>query len=96
MPIDFKDYIGQPCRARAAFEFIPKKNVKLDMPATAIAMKRANFILEADTPVILIVKVDEFPVSIFKNGKILVRETKDCVTAELAVEKIRQLIEVIT
>ena len=96
MPIDFKDYIGQPCRARAAFEFIPKKNVELDMPATALALKRNNFTLEADTPVILIVKVDEFPVSIFKNGKILVRETKDCRTAELAVEIIRQLIQVIS
>ena len=96
MPIDFKDYIGQPCRARAAFEFIPKKHTELDMPATANTLKKNNFILEADTPVILIVKVDEFPVSIFKNGKILVRETKDCRTAELAVEKIRQLIQVIS
>lgn len=93
MTLKFKDFVGQPCKSRTAFEFIPKQKTELDLQKTSKKLRQNNFKIEADTPVIIIVNCNGFPVSIFKNAKILVRETKDKEQAKKIIESLLCFLE---
>lgn len=73
--MEFKDYVGKPCKSRLAFEFIPKKHVSLDLKE--IAQKLVNFgiILDVKTSFLLIFRFKRKGISLFNKGKIIVKDT---------------------
>lgn len=66
------------CGSGGAYEAFPERSVKLDLKDVARSFK-----VVIQTPILLIVK-DTFEVSIFKNGRLLI---KNCSSLEKAEEQ---------
>ncbi len=79
--------IVRMCDSKGAFEAFPEKQIKLDL-------KNITKIFEViiETPVLIIIK-DKFEVSIFRDGKLLI---KNCKSLEEAEEQARRVYELIT
>ena len=75
--IELSGFMGQPCRSRLAYEFVPKKDYKLNLEEVAKSLKENEVFIELDTPYLLMLKISAKNVSLFKSGKIIVKETKD-------------------
>jgi ArsR family metal-binding transcriptional regulator len=74
--MDLKEYTGKPCRAKVAYEFLPKKTTKLDLEKEANEIEK-TFPIEIRSKVLLIIKVEDKTVSLFSSGKLLVRGERD-------------------
>lgn len=70
-----------------AFEFIPKKKVELNLEETAKTLRK-NFEVQIETPVFLAIRIENTNVSLFKSGKITVKETREKEKARQIAEKI--------
>ena len=70
--------IVRRCSSKGAFEAFPEKQVKVDLSSL-----KNGFVVIVETPVLVIVK-DVFEVSVFKDGKLLI---KDCGSLEAAEEQ---------
>lgn len=73
--MELKDFAILPCKSRLAFEFIPKKNESLQLERIAEQLKKNGIEVEISTPFLLMLRVKGIGVSVFKSGKIIV---KDC------------------
>lgn len=91
--VELSDFVGKPCKSRVAFEFRPKKEIRIDLVKAGDALRK-EFPIELESKLLLIVGVEEHRVSIFPSGKLLVRgereEEKAKKTAEKILEKIRE------
>lgn len=85
------EFVGKPCKSRVAFEFIPKKRVKLEIPKVAEGLRNAGVFIEIETPFLLVLKIG-VPITLFQSGKILVKETNVESEARKTAEKIVRLI----
>lgn len=85
------DYFSKLCTSGAAFEFSPKKEMKLDLEKVAEKL-RSETLVEAETPFVLMIKYADAKISIFKSGKIIVRNVEDTRKAKKIAEKITELI----
>ena len=85
--MELSDFVGQPCRTQLAFEFFPKKKVELDLKKISQNLEK-NFLVDLKTPVFLGVVVEKTSASVFKDGKILVKDTKNRLLAEKIAQKI--------
>jgi len=72
--MELSDFVGKPCKSRVAFEFIPKKRVKLDLEKAAGELRKEGVFIEIETPYLLVLKIG-VPVTLFQSGKILIKET---------------------
>jgi TATA-box binding protein (TBP) (component of TFIID and TFIIIB) len=90
--MQLKEFIGKACNSKTAFEFIPKKKEKLDLEEIAQKFKNNGIKVIAETPFLLVLRVQEKSVSFFKSGKIMVKETKNINEAKKIVEKIIKII----
>jgi TATA-box binding protein (TBP) (component of TFIID and TFIIIB) len=90
--MDLKDFVGKPCTSKVSFEFFPKKKVRIDLEK---ASEEIDGVAEVDvkSKVLLILKVGNKTVSLFKNGKILVRGEKDEKVARETAKKICSFLE---
>ena len=86
------DFVGKPCKSRAAFEFVPKKRTHLNLEEVAKKLKEAGVFIEAETPFLLVVKAGS-SVSIFQSGKIIVKETTLESEARKIAEKLVKMLE---
>ena len=68
-----EDFLGKPCRTKAAFEFIPKRNLKFDLGKLAGKFREKGIEIEAETPFMLILKVDGTGIELFENGQVTVK-----------------------
>ena len=75
------------CGSGGAFEALPEKQLKLDLKKIG---KKLEVVIE--TPVLVIVK-DRFEVSIFRSGKLLIKNCKVLQDAEKQAEKIYAVLE---
>ncbi len=75
--IELDDFIGKPCKSRVAFEFVPKRKQSLRLETVAERLRTAGVFVEVDTPFIVMLKIEGMSVSLFKSGKILVKQTRD-------------------
>jgi len=72
--MELSDFVGKPCKSRVAFEFIPKKRIKLDLEGLAKRLKEKQVFVEIETPFLLILRM-QVPITLFQTGKILIKET---------------------
>ncbi|MFH1751823.1 MAG: hypothetical protein ABH821_02695 [archaeon] len=82
-----KDFVGKPCNNRTAFEFLPKKKMQLDFDELALKFDKSTEI-EVETPFLMMLKVGENKVSLFRSGKILVKGIKSESVARSIASKI--------
>lgn len=78
----------QPCKSRLAFEFVPKKKHELALADSAAKLSLAGFVLEVETPFLLMLNAGAHGVSLFKSGKIIVKDTQDKDLARSVAESI--------
>jgi len=86
-------FTGQPCKSRIAFEFVPKKETKLDLEKVAKKLYKAGVFIELTAPFLLMLKLNGTNVSVFKGGKIVVKgineEKKSRKIAEKLISKMQ-------
>jgi TATA-box binding protein (TBP) (component of TFIID and TFIIIB) len=85
--VELSDYVGKPCKSRVAFEFRPKKEIKIDLEKAAKSL-REEFSVELESKLLIIVAIDAHRISIFPSGKILVRGEREEAKARKLAEKI--------
>jgi TATA-box binding protein (TBP) (component of TFIID and TFIIIB) len=85
--MDLKDFVGKPCTTKISYEFFPKNRVEINLE---LASNEINTVCEIEvcSKVLLIGKIENKTISIFKNGKIVVRGEKEETTARKIAEKI--------
>ena len=71
-----KDYIGKPCRAKVAYEFLPKTKTKINLDNISGLIEK-KFSIEVKSKILLIIKVEDKTVSLFESRKLLVRGEKE-------------------
>lgn len=81
------EYTGKPCRTKMAYEFLPKKQVTLNLDK---ACDEINSIatIEVKTKVLLMIKLENATISLFPSGKLLVRGERDEEKAKELAKKI--------
>lgn len=90
--MELKDFIGQPCKSRLAFEFIPRKTHVLDLEKIGETLQKNGVYIETQVPFLLIFRMGGFPVSLFRSGKIMVKQTNDPLEAKKIAQTLIQTI----
>ncbi len=85
--MELKDFTGRPCSSKVSYEFFPKKKVKIDLEKASEEIKKIAKI-EINSKVLLMINAFDKTISIFSNGKILVRGENDEKEARKIAEKI--------
>lgn len=80
------DFTGKPCNRGTAYEFFPKKPIKLDMEK--VLKNLDEFEIQMRSKFLILLSIDDKTVSIFHSGKIMVRGEKDEKIARKIAEKI--------
>jgi len=75
--MNLSGFVCTPCKTQLAFEFKPTARQKLVISRVAAKLRENGFIVELETPVLATFNVGGRPVSIFADGKILVKETNE-------------------
>ena len=73
--LELSSFVGQPCKSRIAFEFVPKKDHNLALEEVASVLRKNEVFVEIETPYLLMLKIGGKDVSLFKSGKIIVKST---------------------
>ena len=74
--MELSDFVGQPCKSRLAYEFIPKRNTTFKLERVAAALRENGVIVETETPFLLMLRLAGKNCTLFRTGKIIVKETK--------------------
>ena len=86
--MELSKFVGQPCKSRLAYEFVPKKDYKLNLEIVAKTLKEHEVYIEIEAPYLLMLKLAGKNVSLFKSGKIIVKSTNDKSKARKVAEKL--------
>jgi len=87
MELELDDYTGKPCRNKMAYEFLPKKPLKIDL---TIAQKEILGVasIEISSKVLLMARIEDKTISLFPSGKLLVRGEREEEKAKRIAEKL--------
>jgi ArsR family metal-binding transcriptional regulator len=75
--LELDNFISKLCRGGDSFEFLPKSKVSLDLKTLSKSLSENNFTLKAETKLVLLANYAGTNISIFQDGKILVKEIKE-------------------
>ena len=70
-------YVSQICSGKTGYEFLPRQRKQYDLEKTAKKLSSSDFKVEAQTPQILMAIFGETEITIFKRGKIMIKEIED-------------------
>ena len=82
-----KDFVAKTCKGHTAFEFQPKARQDINLAKFKELLACKGIEPEACTSLVIIFKCEGCMVSLFKGGKILVKEKSE-ETAKKAAEKV--------
>ena len=88
--MELKDFTGKPCRNKSAFEFLPKQRQDIELEQIATVLREKGIQIEADTPFVLMLRVEGHSISMFKTGKILIKNLKEEKKARAIAEQLVQ------
>jgi len=74
--MEIAEYTGKPCRTKMAYEFLPKKQITINLEK-AVEEITSTATIEVKTKVLLMLKLDYATISLFPSGKLLVRGERD-------------------
>ena len=85
--MELSDYTGKPCRNKMAYEFLPKKELHVDL---ILAEKEISSIatIEMSSKVLLMARMESNTISLFPSGKLLVRGEREEEKAKEIAEKL--------
>ena len=90
--VQLDDFVGQPCKSRLAFEFIPKRAGHLNLEKVAATLRGNDVFVETETPFLLMLKIEGKNCTLFRTGKIIVKETREMDKArEVAESLVKEL-----
>jgi len=82
----------KPCRNKTSYEFVPKKENRLELAAVARRIEKSGIGIEAETPFLLMLSVKGRKVSLFRNARFLVKSTAEEKTARETAEVLLPLL----
>jgi ribonuclease HIII len=85
--MEIADYTGKPCRTKMAYEFLPKKNILINLEKASEEVTSIATV-EVKTKVLLMLKLNYATISLFPSGKLLVRGERDEEKAKELAKKI--------
>ena len=91
--MELKDFVVQACKSRLAFEFLPRKKENLELEKIAQQLKTAGFPLEVETNFLLMTRIGKHGISLFRSGKIIVKETESETDARQIAQQLIQKIK---
>ena len=74
--MELADFLGKPCKSKTAYEFLPKKKVKIDLEKASVELSTVGTI-ELRSKVLVMSHIDNAVVSLFASGKLLVRGERE-------------------
>ncbi|MCD6478867.1 MAG: hypothetical protein J7L44_03200 [Candidatus Diapherotrites archaeon] len=92
MSLKLKDFVIDPCKSDKAIAFMPQKKVELPLSELAEKLSEGGASIQAETPFVLIFRFRNASISLFKSGKLLVKELDENKAKEI-VETILRIIE---
>lgn len=82
--------VVKPCATAAAYEAVPERELRLDMPAVQKRLNAGGWRTLADAGVMIVVQKEATSASIFRSGKLMVK-TQDAAHAERVWQEISPL-----
>ncbi len=86
-------FIVKPCRADISCEFIPKRDMNLSLKVVAERLRKQNVLIDLETPFLLMFPVNGKKVTLFKSGKMLIKELREKEKARKIAEATLELIK---
>jgi transcription termination factor Rho len=80
-------FIVRPCSTRAAYEGVPKRQMKLNLNECAKMLQDKGYEVIALTDYVMVVK-REYEFTVFPSGKILVKDIDSIELAKTAIERL--------
>ncbi|MFH1240593.1 MAG: hypothetical protein V1672_05255 [Candidatus Diapherotrites archaeon] len=87
------DFQSKLCGSGHSYEFVPKSKQTLELETVAKKLSE-DALIEAETPFVIMMKYHDAKISLFKSGKIIVKNIIDAETAKKIAEKIIESISV--
>lgn len=88
MKLELKDFIIDPCKSDKAIEFLSQKRVELKLNEIADSL-REQAEVKAETPFVIIFKFRNTSISLFKSGRILVKDVEEREAREIVEELLK-------
>ena len=85
--LSIKNFKLMKCNTSKAVEAIPLKKNVFNLNLIRKKLEKQKIIIEIYTPVVLIVKINKIPVSIYDSGKIIVKNISETKKAETIISR---------
>lgn len=82
--VDLRDFIVKPCSSRTGYDFFPRRQQKIDLSKASQKLREKGYNIDFETPIFFSAKVGGKSVSVFKSGKISVKDEKNEEEARIA------------
>ncbi|MFH1588503.1 MAG: hypothetical protein ABIA76_04160 [Candidatus Diapherotrites archaeon] len=91
MKLVFDDFVAKPCISSDSFEFIPKEKNDLQLLVIAEKLESEGVFVEIKNEFFLSIKFQNTKTSVFKSGKILMRNADSMNEAKKIVKELIKL-----
>ncbi|MBI5554102.1 MAG: hypothetical protein HY917_05185 [Candidatus Diapherotrites archaeon] len=86
--MELSDFNCVPCASRTSYDFLPKKETVRDLIRLSDALEEKGVYVDLVTETVLMIQLEKKRISIFRNGKITVRDTPTKEEALATAEKL--------
>ncbi len=83
-----KNFTGRICSGRTGYEFLPQNSTQLNLEELSKKLNKKGVFVEIETPDMLLIDFKGNDISIFKTGKILIKN----IASEAEAKKIANLL----
>ena len=90
--LNLENYSLMKCNTGKAIEAVPKEKTPLDLMSIKNKLEEKGAEIEISTPILLIAHLG-LPVSVYRSGKIIVKNTYDKEEAKKTISKLFDLIK---
>ena len=74
--MELEGFIVRPCASRTGYDFLPRRQAEIDLGKASHKLREKGFTIDFETPVFFSAKVGGKSVSVFKSGRISVKDEK--------------------
>ena len=85
--MELDNFQSKLCGSGNSYEFVPKSKQNLNLESVAKKISE-DALIEAETPFVLMMKYNDAKISLFRSGKIIVKNITDSETAKKIAKKI--------
>ena len=79
---ELREYSGGLCSGKSSYEFLPVKKQDLDLNEIALKLNKKGVFVEVETPFLLMVDFKGAYVTLFKRGRLLLKNVSEKGRAE--------------